>query len=98
MESTFGEQVRVLREQNGLLLRELAAKLDVDTSILSKIETNRRFAKRELVRNISTILKADYKNMMVLWFSDRVFQELKGEENIDQIIALAKSKLENGKK
>ena len=39
---TFGEYIRKLREDKQLPLRKVAAALDIDTSILSKIERNER--------------------------------------------------------
>jgi cytoskeletal protein RodZ len=38
--NTFGGYLRGLRESKGLPLRKVAAQLDIDTSILSKIERN----------------------------------------------------------
>ncbi|MCV6630110.1 MAG: helix-turn-helix domain-containing protein [Flavobacteriaceae bacterium] len=46
MEKSFGETIRKLREENNLLLREVSAKLEIDASILSKIENNNRIAKK----------------------------------------------------
>ncbi len=42
--NTFGGYLRDLREAKGLPLRKVAAELDIDTSILSKIERNERKA------------------------------------------------------
>lgn len=42
--NTFGGYLRELREAKGLPLRKVAAELDIDTSILSKIERNERKA------------------------------------------------------
>lgn len=42
--NTFGGYLRGLRESKGLPLRKVAAQLDIDTSILSKIERNERKA------------------------------------------------------
>lgn len=46
---TFGEYIRRLREDNGLPLRKVAAALDIDTSILNKIEKNERRATIEMI-------------------------------------------------
>ncbi len=45
----LGEKIKELREQNRLLQREVAAKLEIDTPMLSKIERGDRSAKREHV-------------------------------------------------
>ena len=41
---SFGEYIRRVRENKGLPLRKVAAALDIDTSILSKLERNERRA------------------------------------------------------
>jgi len=46
---TFGEYIRKSREDKGLPLRKVAAALDIDTSILSKIERNERRAIIEMI-------------------------------------------------
>ena len=41
---SFGDYLRKAREDKGLPLRKVAAALDIDTSIMSKIERNERRA------------------------------------------------------
>ena len=45
----FGEYIRSLREKRNLLLREMAANLNMDVAYLSKIERGNRMARREQV-------------------------------------------------
>ena len=49
--NSIGEILRKRREEKGLLLRQVAALLDVDTAILSKIERGERKAKKEQMFN-----------------------------------------------
>ena len=49
MTNSFGAYLREMREQKGLPLRKVAAQLDVDTSILSKIERDARSASIEML-------------------------------------------------
>ncbi len=97
MENSFGETIRKLREEQNLLLRELSAKLEVDTSLLSKIETNHRIAKKELVKKLAKVFKVDYNELLIIWFSDKIVNELKDVDNIDEILKIAEQKIKNGK-
>lgn len=97
MENSFGETIRKLREENNLLLREVSAKLEIDASILSKIENNNRVAKKELVKKFSKIYKVDYNELLIIWFSDKIVSELKDENNIEKILRVAEQKIKNGK-
>lgn len=45
----FGNKIKELREEQGLLQRQLAAFLEIDTPMFSKIERGDRIAKREQV-------------------------------------------------
>jgi transcriptional regulator with XRE-family HTH domain len=74
MENNFGETIRKLREENNLLLRELSAKLKIDASLLSKID-NSRIAKKELNKKLS---KVDSKELLIIWFSDKIVNKSKG--------------------
>ena len=98
MENNFGETIRKLREENNLLLREISAKLEIDASILSKIENNNRIAKKELVKKFSKMYRLDYKELLIIWLSDKIVNELKGEDNIEEILKIAEQKIKNGKR
>ena len=46
---SFGEFIRILREDANLPLRKVAFELDIDTSTLSKIEKNERNANEQII-------------------------------------------------
>lgn len=52
----FGESIKELRESLGLLQRQLAASLEIDTPMYSKIERGERKAKREQVLLLTELL------------------------------------------
>ena len=57
---TFGSYIRKLRIKNDIGQRELAKKIGVAPSYMNDIEKNKRMApKTELIKKLSTILKAD---------------------------------------
>ena len=43
---TFGETIRHIRENKGMLLRQVAATLEIDTALISKIERGERTAQK----------------------------------------------------
>lgn len=67
----FANKIRTLREQNGLLQRKIAAALDIDAGLYSKIERGERPAKREQVINLASILHTDEKELLTLWLADQ---------------------------
>jgi transcriptional regulator with XRE-family HTH domain len=64
----FGVKIRELRESQGLLQRQLAASLEIDTPMFSKIERGERKAKREQIEQLASLLHPH----MYLW-NPRVF-------------------------
>ncbi|MBT0609229.1 helix-turn-helix domain-containing protein [Aequorivita echinoideorum] len=98
MENSFGETIRKLREENNLFLREVSAQLEIDASILSKIENNNRIAKKELIKKFSTLFNTDYNELLIIWLSDKIVNELKDEKNIKKVLKIAEQKINNGKK
>lgn len=97
MENSFGDTIRKLREEQNLFLRELSARLEVDMSLLSKIEHNKRIAKKELVQKLAKVLNVNYEDLLIIWFSDKIVNELKNEKNIEEILKIAEQKIKDGK-
>jgi transcriptional regulator with XRE-family HTH domain len=89
----FGETIRRLREDKKLLLRQLAAKLDIDAAQLSKIECGERRAKREQVILMAEILNADKEELLSLWLAAKVYEMLKDEEEPQKAIKVAEKEL-----
>ena len=79
----FGNKIRELRDEQGLLQRQLAAALEIDTPMFSKIERDRR-AKREQVVKLAELLHQDENEMLKLWLADKVIDAV-GDEH-DQIL------------
>lgn len=61
--NSFDEYLQSRREQLGLPLRKVAAKLDIDTSILSKIEGIERKATKEMLPTPSMTLEVQQKEI-----------------------------------
>lgn len=78
----FADKIRQLREQNGLLQRKVAAALDVDAGLYSKIERGERSAKRDQVINLASILHADEKELLTLWLADQIKEITEPEKEI----------------
>ncbi len=80
----FADKIRTLREQNGMLQRKVAAALDVDAGLYSKIERGERSAKREQVINLASILHTDEKELLTLWLADQIKEITESEKEIAQ--------------
>ena len=52
---TIGEKLRHIREEKELPLRKVAALLDIDVAILSKMERGERRITKEIVQKLANI-------------------------------------------
>lgn len=78
--NSFGEYLRNRREQLGLPLRRVAAELDIDTSILSKIERSERVATKEMLPTLAKTLEIQEKEIQIEFIQSTVLSELGGLE------------------
>ncbi|WP_126973927.1 helix-turn-helix domain-containing protein [Gynurincola endophyticus] len=89
----FGATIRELREKKGLLLRQVAAELDIDTALLSKVERGERSIKKEQVIRIAEIIGAEEKELLVLWLSAKVNDLIKNEDYTQEALTISLKKL-----
>ena len=90
----LGNKIRFLRDEQGILQRQVAAYLEIDTPMFSKIERGDRRAKRSQVIQMATYFKVDEKEMLTLWLADKVLDAWGDEDELKlTAIETAKSKL-----
>ncbi|MBP5723943.1 MAG: helix-turn-helix domain-containing protein [Bacteroidales bacterium] len=80
----FADKIKQLREESGQLQRKVAAALDIDAGLYSKIERGERPAKREQVINLASILHTDEKELLTLWLADQIKEITESEKEIAQ--------------
>lgn len=85
----FGERIRELRESQGLLQRQLAANLQIDTPMFSKIERGERKAKRDQVLKIAGLLKTNEQELLALWLADQIKELVRDEDQALQALKIA---------
>jgi transcriptional regulator with XRE-family HTH domain len=90
---TIGKQIRKLREDKELPLRKVAAELDIDQSILSKIERGERKASKGQIIQIAKIFGVDEKELLINYLSDKVLYELIDEDLAADALKLAEKKI-----
>ena len=90
----FGRKIKELRDEQGVLQRQLAALLEIDTPMFSKIERGNRKAKREQVVKMAEYFHQDVNEMLTLWLADKVLETVKNEDGINlAAIKIAKEEI-----
>ena len=90
----LGNILRELRENKELPLRVVAAFLDIDPAIMSRIERGQRNASREQVIKLAKYFNVDEKGLLVAWLSDKVVYEVANEDNAIEALKVAEQKVE----
>ena len=90
---SIGSTLRELRENKQLPLRVVAAFLDIDPAIMSRIERGQRKASREQVVKLAEYFNVDEKELLVAWLSDKVVYELAYEQNAMEALKVAEDKI-----
>lgn len=62
-----------------MLLREVAAHLEIDTAMISKIERREKSCKREHILKLAKVLESSEQELTVLWLSDSIYPIVKDE-------------------
>jgi len=77
---TIGEKIRSLREDKGMLLRELASFLEIGEAFLSKVERNQKSLKRSDIKKLSNLFNVDPRHLEKLWLANKVYDIIENEE------------------
>ena len=90
----FGNTIRELRDDNGVLQRQLSALLEIDTTMFSKLECGDRRAKRAQVIKLAEHLHQAEHEMLTLWLADKVLDAVDGEQELSsQAIEIAQKQI-----
>lgn len=92
--TSFGEYIRQLREAAELPLRKVAAQLDIDPSLLGKIERNERQPTKEVIEGIAKIFKEDAKQLHMEYISDQIAYKILDEDADINTLKVAEKKVQ----
>ena len=90
---SLGEKIKKLREDKQLPLRTVAAYLDIDQAILSKIERGHRKANREQVVKLAEYFNVKENDLLVSWLSDKLVYEVANEEVALEALLVAEERV-----
>lgn len=100
---TLGNTLKCAREQKDLILRKVAAEVDIDQSLISKFEKNERKPTMEQILRLAKFYGLSESELMINWYSEKIAEVLKYSESTSEILKVAEEKInyykaqENGK-
>ena len=96
--NSIGETIRNLRLDKQLPLRTVAAYLDIDQAILSRIERGERKATREHIVKLAQYFNVPENNLLITWLADKVVYEIADESVAFEVLKVAEEKVKYNKK
>ena len=90
---SFGEHLRTLRENAGLTLKSVAEQINVDTSLLAKIERNERQPTKLIIKQVSEYFQVNEKELQNNFLSDQIAHKILSEEADLSILKVAEEKV-----
>ena len=95
----FGKKIKELREERGLLQRQLSAALEIDTPMYSKIERGERKAKRSQIPIMAKLFDVEEKELLTIWLADKVLDTVEDASEVkNDAIAYVQNEIENGQR
>ncbi|MBS0645837.1 MAG: helix-turn-helix transcriptional regulator [Verrucomicrobia bacterium] len=91
----LGEKLRELREAKGLVQRQVAAELEVDTAYISKMESNEKPVSRQHLKKLSVLLGIAEDELLTLWLADKLYDVAKDEAVAIKAMEVAHDELLN---
>lgn len=94
MKVTFGEYIKKLRLQHNFTLTQLAAKLDLDSANLSKIENDKRGFDEKRLGKLASVFELDYDELKKEFLSDQIAKKLYHLDCTREVLMVAEEKVE----
>jgi transcriptional regulator with XRE-family HTH domain len=91
----LGEKLKELREAKGLVQRQVAAELEVDTAYISKMESNEKPVSRTHLKKLAELLGIDEEELLIVWLADKVYDMVKDERLAIKALSQTMEKLTN---
>ena len=90
-----GTVLKNIREEQGFSLLEIQRKTGIKESQLCRIESGIRFPTNEQIFILARFYNIDSNQLQIQRDSDKVLENIKGFSNQEQILDVAKQKLES---
>ena len=89
----FGDHIRKMRENAGLSLKSVSEQINIDISLLAKIERNERQPTRKAIKLIADFFKVDENVLKNDFLSDQIAYKILKEEADISVLKAAEDKV-----
>ena len=75
----LGKRIKKLRESKGIVQRQVAAKLEVDSAYISKMENDEKPVSRSYIQKLSELFETTPEELETMWLSDKIMEIIQNE-------------------
>ncbi|MGX1024342.1 helix-turn-helix domain-containing protein [Psychroflexus sp. MBR-150] len=90
---TLGETLKNAREHKKLILRKVAAEVDIDQSLISKFEKNDRKPTMNQIKRLAKFYELSESELLINWYSEKIADDLKYTDLTTEILKVAEEKI-----
>ncbi|QTY27980.1 helix-turn-helix domain-containing protein [Flavobacterium sp. CS20] len=90
---TLGETLKNAREHKKLILRKVAAEVDIDQSLISKFEKNDRKPTMNQIKRFAKFYELSESELLINWYSEKIADDLKYTDLTTEILKVAEEKI-----
>ena len=91
----LGARIKELREAKGLLQRQVAAELEVDTAYMSKVENDEKRASKSHLKLLAKGLSVSEDELISLWLADKIMSLIEEEKVASKAVEIVQKQLKN---
>ena len=91
----LGQKLKSLREAKGLLQRQVAAALEVDTAYISKMESSDKPVSKSYLPKLSKLYGVSESELQTLWLANKVYEILKDDDLALKAVEIVQESLKN---
>ena len=92
---TLGNTLKSAREEKDLILRKVAAEVDIDQSLISKFEKSERKPTMKQLQRLAKFYKLTESELIINWHSEKIAEDLKYTKSTSEILKVAEEKIIN---
>jgi transcriptional regulator with XRE-family HTH domain len=89
----LGKKIRKLRKKKKLVLRQVAAQLEIDTPTMSKIERGDRPAKEEYISILADLYEVEQEELHKLWLADQIYEVVQEQDLALEALKMVKEEI-----
>jgi transcriptional regulator with XRE-family HTH domain len=94
----LGQKLRELREAKGLMQRQVAAALEVDTAYISKMENNDKPVSKSYLSKLAVLYGVSERELYTLWLADKVYGVVKDQDVALEAMEVAEEEIKSNRR